>query len=121
MTRFDGPIGFTMAYGAAFAPDPELGPPFFDYPYELINGKVKVIPEVWRRWEDGLGNWKEKISEYSNNLARPRGIVIDYGTEDKYIWIPRGASIFPNSSPKQAFKTRYTGSKVVVATTSGNA
>ena len=91
MTRYDGPIGFTMAYGAAFAPDPELGPPFFDYPYELVNGKVNVITEVWNRWENGLGGWMEKIPEYHDNLAKLRGIVIDYGTEDKYPWIPPGS------------------------------
>jgi len=91
MTRYDGPIGFTMAYGAAFAPNPELGPPFFDYPYELVNGKVNVITDVWNRWENGLGGWMEKIPEYHDNLAKLRGIVIDYGTEDKYPWIPPGS------------------------------
>jgi len=91
MTRYDGPTGFTMAYGAAFAPNPELGPPFFDYPYELKNGKAKVKPEVWSRWENGLGGWQQKISEHHDNLTKLRGIVIDYGTEDIYRWIPPGS------------------------------
>ena len=91
MTKYDGPIGFTMAYGAAFAPNPELGPPFFDYPYELKNEKAKVKPDVWSRWENGLGGWQQKISDYHDNLTKLRGIVIDYGAEDIYRWIPPGS------------------------------
>jgi pimeloyl-ACP methyl ester carboxylesterase len=91
MTRYDGPIAFTIAYGAAFAPDPEQGPPFFDYPYEMKDGEAERIPEVWRRWKNGLGGWEEKIADYHDNLAKLRGIVIDYGTKDKYQWIPPGS------------------------------
>ncbi len=91
MSRSEGPMGFTLAYGAAFAPDPELGPPFIDYPYELKNEKAKVIRDVWRRWENGIGGWPQKISEYHDNLAELRGIVIDYGAEDIYHWIPPGS------------------------------
>ena len=91
MTRYDGPIGFTMAYGAAFAPNPELGPPFIDYPYELKDGEAKKIRKVWQGWQNGLGGWEEKIADYHDNLAKLRGIVIDYGTKDKYPWIPPGS------------------------------
>lgn len=91
MTMLDGALGFTMAYGAAFAPNPSLGPPFFDYPYRLVNSEAQLVPAIWERWEAGLGNWKEKISKHRLDLLTLRGIVIDYGARDKYPWIPPGS------------------------------
>jgi S-formylglutathione hydrolase FrmB len=91
MTQYEGNFGFTVAYGAAFAPDPDLGPPFFDFPFEMKNGQAKRTQKVWQRWENGFGGWPEKIAEYHDNLASLRGIVIDYGINDGLKWIPRGS------------------------------
>lgn len=91
MGNLEGAQGFAMAYGAAFAPHPQLGLPYFDYPYEVKGDEVIRIPAVWKRWENGFGNWKEKIKEFQANLASLNGIVIDYAAEDGYSWIPRGS------------------------------
>jgi hypothetical protein len=91
MKHLEGYSGFTAAYGAAFAPDPDHGAPYFDYPYEDQNGQVEKIPAVWRQWETGLGGWPDKIAEYHDNLTSLRGIVFDYGTHDGLGWIPRGS------------------------------
>jgi pimeloyl-ACP methyl ester carboxylesterase len=90
MVHYDGPIGFTVAYGAAFAPDASHGPPFFDYPYEMKNGQLQLKPEVWKVWEDGFGGWPQKIAKYHQGLASLHGIVIDYATND-YGWIHTGS------------------------------
>ena len=91
MIKADGPYGFMLAYGAAFDPDPDHGPPFFDYPYELKNGKARPAPEQWQRWQAGLGDWQGKIAAYHANLASLRGIVIDYGVYDDLEWIQYGS------------------------------
>jgi S-formylglutathione hydrolase FrmB len=90
MIHFDGPLGFTVAYGAAFAPNPEMGAPYFDYPVEEQNGAAARIPEVWERWENGFGGWNWKVEHYVDNLASLSGIMLDYGTED-LLWIREGS------------------------------
>ncbi len=90
MTTYEGVPGFTIAYGAAFAPDPQAGPPFFDFPFAEKNGQIEQDPQVWARWDGGFGGWRQKIKQYQDNLARLRGIVIDYGTQD-IEFIPRGS------------------------------
>ncbi len=109
MTKYDGAPGFTIAYGAAFAPDPELGPPFFDYPLQNVNGRLRTIKPVWNLWKNGLGDWREKIAQYHDNLSRLHGIVIDYGIEDSYEWIPEGSEylskqLFEAGIPNQIYK-----------------
>jgi len=91
MTKYDGAPGFTMAYGAAFAPNPDKGPPFFDYPLENSNGRLLTIKPVWSLWQNGLGDWREKIAQYHANLISLHGIVIDYGSDDSLQWIPVGS------------------------------
>lgn len=91
MIDWDGAMGFTVAYGAAFAPNPALGPPYFDYPYRPVDGKMERIPEVWKRWQAGFGDWPAKITEYQANLEQLNGILIDYGLQDGFPWIPRGS------------------------------
>jgi S-formylglutathione hydrolase FrmB len=90
MIHFDGPLGFTVAYGAAFAPNPEMGAPYFDYPVEEQNGAAVRIPEIWERWENGFGGWNWKVEHYYDNLASLSGIGLDYGSED-LVWIREGS------------------------------
>jgi S-formylglutathione hydrolase FrmB len=90
MSKYDGAIGFTVAYGAAFAPDPDHGPPFFDYPFDAVDGEMVKNRTVWRQWEEGFGAWPSKIKQYQDNLQKLSGIVFDYGAADAYSWIPRG-------------------------------
>ena len=91
MTEYDGAPGFTIAYGAAFAPNPDMGPPFFDYPMENINGRLLTIKPIWNLWQNGVGDWREKIAQYHDNLMSLHGIVIDYGSDDSLEWIPEGS------------------------------
>jgi hypothetical protein len=83
---------FSAAYGMAFAPDPDGGPPFLDYPYAEPGGPVDT--SVWDRWEAGYGGIADEASRFADGLRTLRGIVVDYGTRDEYEWIPPGCEYF---------------------------
>jgi S-formylglutathione hydrolase FrmB len=85
---------FTTAYGLAFAPDPQNPPFYFDYPYSDVNGEPVGDAEVWKRWESGYGGIAGKVVQYKDNLLKLKGIVVDYGTNDEYAWIPQGCVYF---------------------------
>ncbi|MBP1693940.1 MAG: putative esterase [Chloroflexi bacterium] len=91
MGKLDGPNALAMAYGTAFSPDPEAGPPYFDYPYKEKNEKAVKDPKAWALWEDGMGNLKQKVQDYHDNLVKLSGIAIDYARQDRLDWIPRGS------------------------------
>ncbi len=83
-----GDLGFTVAYGAAFAPNPEKNAPYIDFPYAASDGPVDEA--IWQRWESGFGGVTDEVAAYQDNFRQLRGIVIDYGTRDPYRWIPVG-------------------------------
>lgn len=85
---------FTIAYGLAFAPNPQKPPFYFDYPYSESNGKLVRDDVIWKRWNNGFGGILEKISQYKDNLLRLKGITVDYGTNDEFAWIPQGCIYF---------------------------
>ncbi len=85
---------FSTAYGLAFAPEPQKPPFYFDYPFSEANGQLVRDDAVWKRWESGYGNIHEKVIQYKDNLLKLKGIVVDYGTHDQYVWIPAGCVYF---------------------------
>jgi S-formylglutathione hydrolase FrmB len=85
---------FALAYGAAFAPNPQAGPPYVDYPYRRQNGQLSRDETVWKRWEAGFGAVPDKIQTYKANLLKLNSIAIDYGANDPYRWLPRGCQYF---------------------------
>lgn len=91
MAQNDGPNAIAMAYGMAYAPNPQAGPPFFDYPYKLEDGVLVVDQDAWARWEAGMGNLDDKVTANKRNLRKLHGILIDYARQDNLEWIPRGS------------------------------
>jgi enterochelin esterase-like enzyme len=81
---------FTLAYGDAFAPNPELPPPYLDYPYKEVAGKLVRDEEVWKKWKSGFGGIAGEAVQYKDNLLKLKGIVVDYGINDENAWIPKG-------------------------------
>jgi hypothetical protein len=79
---------FSAAYGAAFAPDPETGPPWIRYPFREPSGPAD--PAVWELWQNGFGGPASRVQQAREELLALRGIVIDVGTYDEYAWIPPG-------------------------------
>jgi S-formylglutathione hydrolase len=81
---------FTVSYGLAFAPDAKRQPLPFDYPFERVAGKAVRDDAVWSTWQRGFGGLAETARRDRSSWMKLGGIVIDYGTEDEYAWIPKG-------------------------------
>jgi hypothetical protein len=85
---------FSLAYGYAFAPNPDRHPPYFDYPYTEVNGELVRDDEVWKKWESGFGGIAEETAQYKTNLLKLKGIAVDYGIQDELPWIPKGSEYY---------------------------
>ena len=91
---FAAPEEFSLAYGYAFAPNPDRHPPYFDYPYTEISGQLVRNEEIWEKWESGFGGIAEEALQYKDNLLKLKGIVVDYGIHDENPWIPKGSEYY---------------------------
>jgi len=91
---FAAPEEFSLAYGYAFAPNPDRHPPYFDYPYTETGGQLVRDEEIWKKWESGFGGIAEETVQYKDNLLELKGIVVDYGIHDENPWIPKGAEYY---------------------------
>jgi S-formylglutathione hydrolase len=88
MPQMSTDVRFSRAYGSAFAPDVDAGPPWVAYPYDDVDGPPD--PAIWARWDTGFGGVEAELDEFRDNLAQLRGIAIDVGENDSYRWIPDG-------------------------------
>ncbi len=86
-------VQFEFAYGAAFAPDP-ASPTLMKFPFRTENGQAVRDDASWAVWAAGFGGLPAKVQQYEANLGRLAGIVVDYGTNDEYAWIPKGDHYF---------------------------
>ena len=91
---FAAPEEFSLAYGYAFAPNPDRHPPYFDYPYTEMGGQLVRNEEIWKQWESGFGGIAEETAKYKDNLLKLKGIVVDYGIHDENPWIPKGSEYY---------------------------
>ena len=91
---FAAPEEFSLAYGYAFAPNPNRHPPYFDYPYAEADGQLVRDDETWKEWESGFGGIAEEAVQYKDNLLKLKGIVVDYGIHDENPWIPKGSEYY---------------------------
>lgn len=64
-----------ITYGIAFAPAAE--PPYFEYPYAAPDGPPD--PEIWRKWENGLGDIPARLETYRDEL-RTLNIAVSSAT-----------------------------------------
>jgi hypothetical protein len=46
------------------------------------------------KWESGFGGVADEVQQYQDNFMQLKGIVVDYGTNDEYSWIPKGCTYF---------------------------
>jgi hypothetical protein len=93
-SMFRSPQEFSLAYGYAFAPNPDRPPPYFDYPYTAVDGQLVRDEEIWQQWESGFGGIAEETMEFRENLLQLKGITVDYGIYDENQWIPKGAEYY---------------------------
>lgn len=82
-----GDKAFRTSYGQAFAYDLSLGDPYYKEPtFDGSEEDNKVIAA----WETGFGDWETRIDAYLALNKPLKAIIIAYGTQDIYPWIPKG-------------------------------
>ena len=91
---FTTPQQFALSYGYAFAPNPDRQPPYYDYPFKEVDGQLVRDDAVWKKWESGFGGIADEAKQYKDNWQKLKGIVVDYGDNDEYAWIPKGCVYF---------------------------
>jgi hypothetical protein len=85
---------FTLAYGIAFSPNAKKNAPYIDFPYSKSFSKGNLNKEIWKRWENGFGNWDEKVKAFKDNFLKLKSIGIDYGLKNEYKWMIEGCKYF---------------------------
>ena len=78
---FSKQSGFALA--AAISPNPAKPPFFLDKPFELVDGKVQAVPEVWKRYADA-DITHGHLNSYLKQPLRLHGIMIVHGTLDQF-------------------------------------
>lgn len=85
---------FTLAYGIAFSPNAKKNAPYIDFPYTKSFSKGNLNREIWKKWENGFGNWDEKVKALKDNFLKLKSIGIDYGLKNEYKWLIDGCKYF---------------------------
>ena len=86
------PNDFALAYGAAFAYDTSKAP-YIQIPAKNADGAY-AHDAVWDRYQDGFGDWEDKLDAHGDNLKALKHFGIEYGTLDEFTWIPKGCDAF---------------------------
>ena len=77
---------FTMAYGAAHAPNIEQ-PPYFNFPFKVVDNDTIVDTDIWQLWQNGFGGIDKEIELYKDNLEQLKvyGIACGYKEGNKWL------------------------------------
>lgn len=96
---------FTYSYGLAFAPIPE--PPYFAYPYSVVDGEVVRDDAVWARWEAGFGGVAEEVAGARVALMSLEAVELDCGRNDGFRWIVDGCAAVDAALTEQGVEHEY--------------
>lgn len=88
INSLDSPFFWPLAYATAFAPDTAAAPPYVAMPAR--EGEGWAHDEAWQLYNNGAGNWAQKVENHADALAQLQGFVIDFGEDDDFTWIPPG-------------------------------
>jgi len=80
---------FTMAYGAAHAPNPEQAP-YFYFPLKIVDNDTIVDKEIWQLWQNGFGGIEKEIDMYKSNLEKLKVYGIACGYNEGHKWLYDG-------------------------------
>jgi len=72
--------GFTLMYAMQYMSEPT--PPYFSYLYTDVD--TQADPEVWNRWEAGVGDLQEKVTQGKEGLMQLAGLGIGRGSSDNF-------------------------------------
>lgn len=75
-----------IVVGQAFSPNPERPPLYVNFPFELVNGKLKPSEPGFSKWQENFPT--NMVEKYRANLSKLRGLRFDSGYEDEFTHIP---------------------------------
>ena len=75
-----------VGLAAAFSPNPNHPPFYFDWPFKLVEGVRRPLEPGYSRW--AANALLEHLQQYAANLRRLRAIGFDAGRADQYTFIP---------------------------------
>lgn len=70
----------------AFSPNPERPPLFVDFPFALVDGKLRPSEPAFSKWQENFP--VNMVEKYRSNLSKLRGLRFDSGYEDEFTHIP---------------------------------
>jgi S-formylglutathione hydrolase FrmB len=71
-----------IAMSAAFSPNPDKAPLYVDLPFRENNGQLVVNEAVYSMWRSKMPLYL--VEQYRENLARLKGIYLDYGALEQF-------------------------------------
>ncbi len=78
---------YRNAYGAAYAPDLALPPPYARIPkLDGSDGDAALVAD----WQKGFGSVDARLAAYAGQPCTLKLVSLAYGNRDGYGWIPRG-------------------------------
>ncbi|MBN1180993.1 MAG: hypothetical protein JXB49_01815 [Bacteroidales bacterium] len=80
---------FTMAYGAAHAPNINKAP-YFYFPIKIVGNDTIIDEEIWSLWQNGFGGIEQEIERYRSNLEQLKVYGIACGYNDGHKWLYNG-------------------------------
>ena len=88
-----------IVVGQAFSPNPQRPPLFVDFPFLLVDGKLKPSEPGFSKWQENFPI--NMVEKYRANLSALRGIRFDSGYEDEFTHIPPTARAFSSALTAQ--------------------
>jgi len=82
--------GFACAAG--MSPNTDKPPFFFDKPYELVDGKAQLMPEVWKRWIEA-DVIHGHLDRYIKQPIQLKGIMIVHGKGDGIVSVNQAQAL----------------------------
>lgn len=80
---------FSMAYGAAHAPNINQAPYFYP-PYKVVGKDTIIIKENWQMWQDGFGGIEKEVLMFKKNLEQYKFFGFACGYNEGNIWLLEG-------------------------------
>lgn len=71
-----------LCLAQAFSPNPQRPPFHVDFPFELIDGKLRPAEPAFSKWEENMPVYL--VKRYRANLEKLRGLRFDSGWDDEY-------------------------------------
>ena len=61
-----------------------------EFPYDKPDPAAVPDARIWARYEQGFGDWDQKIAANLANLKKLSSITVDVGEQGENAWIPVG-------------------------------